>query len=87
MKIHLKISSVKWRPFCPGGDELKYSVCEMISALEKILIFVPFIQKFLVILMTLMRDFTPPSKLGCRQEVFGNPYLSQELMETITNGV
>ena len=21
-KIHLKISSVKWRPFCPGRDEL-----------------------------------------------------------------
>ena len=21
-KMHLKISSVKWRPFCPGGDEL-----------------------------------------------------------------
>ena len=20
MKIHLKISSVKWQPFCPGGD-------------------------------------------------------------------
>ena len=22
MKMHLKISSVKWRSFCPGGDEL-----------------------------------------------------------------
>ena len=22
-KMYLKISSVKWRPFCPGGDELK----------------------------------------------------------------
>ena len=22
MKIHMKISSVKWRPFCPGGDEV-----------------------------------------------------------------
>ena len=22
-KIHLKMSSAKWRPFCPGGDELK----------------------------------------------------------------
>ena len=22
MKMHLKMSSVKWRPFCPGGDEL-----------------------------------------------------------------
>ena len=22
MKMHLKISSVKWWPFCPGGDEL-----------------------------------------------------------------
>ena len=21
-KIHLKISSAKWHPFCPGGDEL-----------------------------------------------------------------
>ena len=21
-KMNLKISSVKWRPFCPGGDEL-----------------------------------------------------------------
>ena len=23
MKIHLKMSSAKWRPFCPGWDELK----------------------------------------------------------------
>ena len=23
MKLHLKISSAKWRPFCPGGDELR----------------------------------------------------------------
>ena len=22
MEIHLKMSSVKWQPFCPGGDEL-----------------------------------------------------------------
>ena len=22
-KMHLKMSSAKWRPFCPGGDELK----------------------------------------------------------------
>ena len=22
MKMHLKLSSVQWRPFCPGGDEL-----------------------------------------------------------------
>ena len=22
MKMHLKIASVKWQPFCPGGDEL-----------------------------------------------------------------
>ena len=21
-KMHLKISSAKWQPFCPGGDEL-----------------------------------------------------------------
>ena len=21
-KMHLKISSAKWRPFCPGGDEV-----------------------------------------------------------------
>ena len=27
-KMHLNISSAKWRPFCPGGDELtKQSVC------------------------------------------------------------
>ena len=24
MKMHFKLSSVKWRPFCPGGDELTY---------------------------------------------------------------
>ena len=24
MKMHLKISSGKWRPFCPGGDGLTY---------------------------------------------------------------
>ena len=23
--MHLKISSAKWQPFCPGGDELTYS--------------------------------------------------------------
>ena len=23
MKMHLKISCAKWRPYCPGGDELK----------------------------------------------------------------
>ena len=23
-KMHLKISSIEWRPFCPGGDELIY---------------------------------------------------------------
>ena len=23
MKMHLKISSAEWRPFCPGGDESK----------------------------------------------------------------
>ena len=22
MKMHLKVSSAKWRPYCPGGDEL-----------------------------------------------------------------
>ena len=25
--MHLKISSAKWRPFCPGGDELTADVC------------------------------------------------------------
>ena len=24
MKMHLKILSVKWQPFCPGGDDLTY---------------------------------------------------------------
>ena len=24
MKMHLKISSAKQKPFCPGGDELKH---------------------------------------------------------------
>ena len=24
MKMHLEMSSAKWRPFCPGGDELKH---------------------------------------------------------------
>ena len=28
-KMHLKMSSAKWRPFCPGGDELK---CAMYAA-------------------------------------------------------
>ena len=34
MKMHLKISSVKWRPFCPRGDELmrvKLTTAEMWS--------------------------------------------------------
>ena len=25
--MHLKISSAKWQPFCPGGDELTSQVC------------------------------------------------------------
>ena len=25
--MHLKISSAKWWPFCPGGDELKCNTC------------------------------------------------------------
>ena len=25
-KIYLKLSSAKWRPFCPGGDELRYEL-------------------------------------------------------------
>ena len=29
MKIHPKTSSVKWRPFCPGGDELTYQGHQM----------------------------------------------------------
>ena len=31
MKMHLKILSAKWRPFCPGGDELnnKVTVCSL----------------------------------------------------------
>ena len=24
--MHLKISSAKWRPFCPGGDELIFNI-------------------------------------------------------------
>ena len=23
-KMHLKVSSAKWQPFCPGGDELTH---------------------------------------------------------------
>ena len=26
MKMHLKIPSAKWQPFCPGGDELRVSL-------------------------------------------------------------
>ena len=26
MKMHLIRSSAKWRPFCPGGDELTFSL-------------------------------------------------------------
>ena len=29
-KMHLKISSVKWRPFCPGKDELNIPYLNMI---------------------------------------------------------
>ena len=25
--MHLKMSSAKWRPFCPGGDELIDNWC------------------------------------------------------------
>ena len=30
-KMHLKISSTKWRPFCPGGDVLKCSNPSLIA--------------------------------------------------------
>ena len=30
--MHLKISSAKWRPFCPGRDELKLGGCYQFSA-------------------------------------------------------
>ena len=29
MKMHLKGSSAKWRPFCPGGDELTFSLTDV----------------------------------------------------------
>ena len=29
MKMHLKISFAKWRPFCPGGDELRIMLLTM----------------------------------------------------------
>ena len=32
--MHLKILSVEWQPFCPGGDDLKkvvQNVCQPIS--------------------------------------------------------
>ena len=32
MKIYLKISSGKWRPFCRGGDELTRSVFQLSSS-------------------------------------------------------
>ena len=28
MKMHLKMLSAKWQPFCPGWDELKWWVSE-----------------------------------------------------------
>ena len=31
--MHLKILSVKWQPFCPGGDEL--SICNHLSITSK----------------------------------------------------
>ena len=33
MKMHLKISSATWQPFCPGGDELspRTSIAKMLS--------------------------------------------------------
>ena len=36
-KMHLKISSAKWRPFCPGGDELIYSLADFVLTLHKVL--------------------------------------------------
>ena len=37
MKMHLKISSAKWQPFCPGGDELTTTV-SMWVALQCVLV-------------------------------------------------
>ena len=38
MKMHLNVSSAKWRPFCPGGDELNKNVSySSISYLNEII--------------------------------------------------
>ena len=31
-KLHLKISSAKWRPFCPGGDDLNRNAGDCLSS-------------------------------------------------------
>ena len=41
--MHLKISSAKWLPFCPGGDELTY---EMSTVQGQQLLFAP-VEEFL----------------------------------------
>ena len=32
-KMHLKMSSAKWRPFCPGGDELRHMIYTQVCTL------------------------------------------------------
>ena len=43
-KMHLKISSAKWRPFCPGVDELSYHYCRILGCghVTKVAIFISF---------------------------------------------
>ena len=39
MKMHVQISSSIWWPFCPGGDELKYSVTSAINLGHELLFY------------------------------------------------
>ena len=56
MKMHLKISSVKWRPFCPGGDESRFiSLHDPTNPLLNVTFFV----------QNTLRDYSNIRQKGC----------------------
>ena len=67
MKMHLKISSMKWRPFCLGGDELNNWCAESCWGNAKI--YLRFVL-FLYTKMTQAVEIFPRGKKGCIYPVF-----------------
>ena len=96
--MHLKISSAKWRPFCPGGDELSitagmYSVGGLISTKPG----APFYKHKSTLILAWISYHTPskvwdeitypfPTFNGCAVEVWERTsnFIPQFIMDVIT---